>query len=193
MATGHTYRIIDGEVNNAREFAAECAKSFVWAYGDTGRLTYPEVQPFYLDAIQKDLKELAKWDSLDEEGRYAKWSNYVNDLESKAKEVETDAAELHSKLQDIYNEVASIDVPETHANFKNFMLDQLKSTMDFDATFEPKYYETQDYSTWCDAQRGYILDSLNHHANALKKEQERVDESRKWISTLARLFDLEVK
>lgn len=194
MATGHTHPVIDGEITTASEFAYECSKSFVWSWRDGNTLAYPPRRDsYYQDALLNAVKELAEWDALDEAGRYERWSAYANEKAAKAEAAEREADENYRRLSNVLSQVEKVDVPETHKNFKEFMIRQLKETMEFDGIFHPDFYRVRDYSEWVDAQRGYILESIERYSKEIREEDARIAESRKWIGTLANLYGLEVK
>lgn len=194
MATGHTHPVIDGKITTASEFARECSKSFVWSWREGNALAYPPKRDsFYVKELHAAINELAEWDALDEAGKYERWSAYAVEETERRDEAERKSQENYRRLSNVLTQVEKITVPETHKNFKEFMLTQLKETMEFDGIFNPDWYRVYGYSEWVDAQRGHILNSIERYSKQVREEDERIAESRKWIGTLATLYGLEVK
>lgn len=192
MPTGYTAPVIDGEITTAQEFAYECSKAFVWSFREGNQLTYPVVDDYYQKSLDESMAELAAWDALNEEGRYAKWSDAVIVMETRREEARKESEEAFKRLFKVRTEVEKIRVPETHANFKKFMIEQLNETIKYEGTFKEEYYQMPTYPEWADAQRGYILRSVEHAAKRMQEIEQNVAESRQWISTLAKLYNLEV-
>jgi hypothetical protein len=197
MPTGYTAHIIDGDITNAQEFAKVCAHAFMFNMRDAApgeSLRFPERNDsYYAEELPNRLAELAAWDGLDEEGRYAKWSDYAIAMEKSCADAKAEAEKNRRALETVLAEVKRIDVPETHANFKKFMIEQITETMKFDGTFNEKYYHVQPYEEWVDARRGYILRNIEYATKHMQEAEQRHQESRKWISTLANIYGLEVE
>ena len=194
MATGHTHRIIDGEINTLDEFAYECSKSFVWSWRDGNGLAYPpRHDSYYAERLPQAIAELAEWDNASEEERYAKWSAYANKQEQQAEEARKRADLAYLRLAPLLDAAKAKVVPETHKNFKEFMISQLEDTIKHDGVFNSNWYRVYSYPEWADSQRGEILRTIERCSEGLREAEENNRKSREWISTLAALFNLEVK
>ena len=194
MATGHTHPVIDGEITTLSEFAYECSKSFVWSWRDGNELAYPRLDySYYKEGMAAAMQELEEWDNASEEQRYALWSEYANEVtERHAKAVEK-ANAAQRAVASMLVEVQSVNVPETHENFKQFMIDQLQSTLESDGCVRDEWHRVTPYCQWSDSKRGQILETMAYYAKNMAEAAERNAESRAWISTLARIYNLDVK
>lgn len=197
MPTGYTADILDGKIDNAQDFAKVCAHAFMWSMRDSspGDLlaTAPRTNSYEEDSLRASFTELAVWDAVSEEGRYALWSTYVLKTEAARDESKERCDKNLALLNKVRQEVLDIAVPETHQRFKEFMLEQIDSTIRFDATFNPKWYVTQPYAEWCDSQRPEILRIIEIRAKSLQEAEDRYLEGREWVRTLASLYNLEIK
>lgn len=196
MATGHTHRVLDGEITTLSDFAHECSKSFVWSWREGERLAYPPRRDsYYVERMTNTLAELTAWDSASEEQKYARWSEYVDSMSASAEEAKAEAKDAEAKIVPLLEEALRNrnKVPATHKKFHQFMIEQLRDTLSFDATFKPKYYETYSYPEWCDMQRPEFIRSIDYYTNEIAKAQENYDAARAWISTLAETYDLKVE
>lgn len=196
MPTGYTAHIIEGTATNAKEFAKVCSQAFIYSMRDASPgapLRYPErLDAYHAEELPKRMAELAEWDNSTEEEKYARWSAYAISTEEQHKKAKAQAEKSYRALLNVLAEVQKIKVPETHANFKKFMVEQITETIKYDGSFNEKYYQVQSYEEWVDQQRGSILRNIEYSTKQLAEAEQRWQESRKWISTLANLYDLEV-
>lgn len=193
MATGHTHPVIDGEITTVEEFAAECAKSFVSSYRDYGTLTYPKrPSDFYQRKLNESLIELREWDEMGTDERYLEWSEYRDARTAAAKEAERVASENKTRLEKVLAEVENVPVPESHKNFRQFMIDQLTETIWVDGTFNTEYFKVVDSDTWVLKQRSEILKSISYYAKYLNEDEERYLKNFEWVSTLSSLYNIDI-
>lgn len=196
MPTGYTAEILDGKVTTATEFAAKCARAFMVNMRDEpwdSSLVMPKrYDSYYAEELPARLAELAEWDNSTEEEKYARWSEYAVKQSEAAEEAKQRAEENYQKLQAVLVEVRRIKVPESHFEFRNFMIDQINQTIDFDGTFNEKYYQVQDYVSWVEEHRGHVLRSIRIASEGLEKSEQNYQKGREWVSTLANLYDLEI-
>lgn len=194
MPTGHTSRILSGEITTLEEFASECAKSFVWSARDTGEIRYPKSDSYYKNSLAEAMKELEEWDSLDEEGRYAKWSEYATAAETRTNEAVQKAADNYERLIKVQEVLPQPrNVPEEYKNFVSFMHEQIDQTIKFDGLFNEDWNQVIPYVKWCDTKRADILRSITYRAKSLAEEEERIAKSRAWIDGLVKHFGVKVQ
>lgn len=193
MPTGHTYPVVEGEITTLNEFAYECSRSFVWSFREGNALAYPPRHDgYYAEQLPKTMAELSAWDNMSEEEKYAEWSAMADDMTAQAARSRAKAEEAAARIQPLLNAALNVQVPETHKRFKEFMVEQLQSTLDQDGTHNPKWYSFPNYSEWCDARRPQLLNQISRYAVELAKSEENYQKSREWITILANLFNLEV-
>jgi hypothetical protein len=197
MPTGYTQDVINGKVTTAQEFAKECARAFMWNMRDTDRaaeLRMPERNDsYYAEDLPRATDELIMWDHSSEEQKYAQWSEYAEEIEKRAVEHRAEAAANRERLTKLLAEVESIGVPETHAEFKKFMVDQLTETIRYDGTFREDYYKIVPYERWAESRRSELLKAIHRAADGLREAQERHEKSVAWVTTLAKTYGLTIK
>ena len=196
MPTGYTADILDGKVTNAQEFAAVCARAFMFTMRDASAdapLRFPvRDDAYYSERLTNAIADLARWDNSTEEEKYAEWSEYALTKEKRAEEAKEKADNNYRVLSRLLTEVKSISVPESHTGFKEFMIQQITETMRFDGAFNAEYYRVQGYTDWVDSRRADILWDLDRATKGLREAEERYRQSHEWISTLANIYDLKV-
>lgn len=196
MPSGYTEKILDGEVTTAQEFAKVCAHAFIFSMRDEG-INAPIRMPkrddsYYAEELTKRLAELKEWDESTEEEKYAKWSEYVEAAQERRDKARADATNNYLRLRTVGLEIEKMKVPEALDKFKEFMIDQISATIQYDGTFNDKWYVVRSYETWVDSQRSDILQSIEFVTKRLHEAEERYQKGRAWVSTLAKTFDLEV-
>lgn len=197
MPSGYTAEILDGKVTTGKEFAEKCARAFMFNMRDVAweaPLRMPErYDSYYGETLGERLAELEAWDNSSEEEKYAKWSEYAETQEKNAAESRRKAEENRRMLMKVRDEVVLIRVPETHRNFREFMLDQIDETIKFDATYREEYNRVVPYVEWVESQRGYILRAIQIATDGLADAEERYQKGREWVSKLAELYGLEIE
>lgn len=145
MPTGYTYKIIDGEMTTFQEFAKQCIRAFGSCMHLREEPTDSEYRPmvpseYYLKELNSSKEKLIELSNqTNEELVKIVCENLLADKERIIKHVEKVKKDLNN-LNKIL-EGAENFVPPTpeHIKFKEFMIEQLTSTIKWDCTTE--YYE----------------------------------------------------
>lgn len=193
MPTGHTEPVITGMIDTAGEFAYECSKSFGWSMREGGRLKRPSTENMYQTKYLGELiAELAEWNALSEEGKYAQWSRYYAGCLSAGEANKRETAQARERLELVLAEVKAINVPESHANFKQFMIDQLTEAIRVDGTHNAEWYRPQEYVEYCDAQVSEKERMIARYTEIVAERGANIAKGREWVDTLANLYGLKV-
>lgn len=203
MPTGYTAPVMDGKVTDVKDFAADCARAFgafIHQRDDSmsASLKYPEPpdDSYYVRALAEAKAELARWRSLNEEEKYAEWSDYVKQRTLSLHKATATSAEQRARYENMLIQVHAIDVPSMLQNFKDFMVEQLEESIKFDCgdgKFENDYYRVQSYSEWHDHKNERVLRDVVYYEKELTKEWDRYNERVKYIDTMADTFGFEVE
>lgn len=203
MPTGYTSDIHAGKDVSLTDFAAGCARAFgafIHQRDDSTRaaLTYPSRpdNSYYKESLEKAKRELARWQSLSEEEKYAEWSDYFNERTVDLHKSIAKNSELRARYNAMLAQVHAVEVPSQLQNFKDFMVEQLTESIRFDCGDDDKFtkgwYQPQDYSTWADYNDEHVLRDVAYYEEELRKEQERYDERVSYINLMRDTFGFEV-
>lgn len=195
MATGYTSPVMEGKVTDLKDYAADCARAFgafihMRDDGNNAVLRYPEHHTFDSDSYNRAFIELESWENLNEEGRYAMWSNYYRrsvqvNLEFKAK------ANLHeSRYTAMLAQIVPLDVPSELQAFKDFMVSQLEDSINFDCNH--RYMVPADFFEWCDDHDEYLRRSLRNAQKRMIESIEKHNKTVDYINLMAETFGFEI-
>ena len=195
MPTGYTYGIIEGKINTFKEFATTCMRAFVMHMrDDPNDKEYYDREPsdYHKKAIKSAKRKLKKIKALSDEDiisvetkRLKKDRRYHNNSNRTT-------IENKKKLVKLLNEAKLYNPPTSqHQGIKDFMIEQLTSTIDFDGNnnYHLKAIAEIDYSLNemnLNKIRKEIMRQANwdldYHEKEHKEEVERCDDSNKWAS-----------
>jgi hypothetical protein len=194
MPTGYTAPVEDGEVTELKDFAALCARAFMWTMRDTGMkapLRYPEAPgKGYLQGSYEDaLSARRLWQESTEEEKYAQWSTYYNDTLAEHARRRANILERNARHYAMLAQVQEVDVDAKLQNFKNFMIEQLTMSITNDGDH---WYTILEYVEWCQMKDKETERSVKYYRDQITAEVERYNESCGWIDLLANTYRIEV-
>lgn len=204
MPTGYTAPVMDGEITDVKDFAAQCARgfgAFMHQRDESGKvsLRYPEApgpDSFYHKSLAQAEARRAQWAGMSEEEKYAEWSDYVKKQTLALHESKANHAKIRARYEDMLIQVWSIDVPSKLQKFRDFMVEQLESSIDFDCgdgTFENGYYRVMPYPEWCEKEEAGIARDLSYYSDEVAKERQRYQEQVEYIDLMVETFGFEVE
>jgi hypothetical protein len=204
MPTGYTAGILDGTITTFPQFAKLCMRAF----GAAMHLRDESLEDEYTPRVPSDYhpKEIAKANKLLTDSRTLSdeviIANKKAELES-SKEYHLGAIEKAEKNTEILNkilaEVNNWNPPtEEHTGIKDFMIDQIKKTIDFDCN--SSYHNKALVEIEFDLRN---LNSLNirssmvekakkdlkYHTAENLKELKRCEDSNKWVTDFINSFN----
>lgn len=193
MPTGYTANIENGE--SFENFVLGCARAFgacAHQRDDTmkDKPKLREVSNYYEEKLPEALAELGFLQSLtdtqiDEHGKELR----DEEIASIQKSIEEKRA-LEGKYMAMLDKVSAWNPPtQDHVGLKEFMIKQIKDTIDFDCN--TKYYIERLQTAISKNAIDFYNDALqsaewnvNHYEEELEKEKTRVAESNNWIIEL---------
>lgn len=203
MPTGYTAPVQDGTITDVKDFAASCARAFgafIHQRDDSmrDRLTYPPKpdNSYYNRALDNAIEADKDWRSLSEADKYLRWSNYYTQRKVEKHEALAKKAQHSARYESMLAQVESIDVPSKLQNFKDFMIEQLNSSIEADCgnpEWTESWYTPLEYGQWCDEQERKIARDLSYYAEELRKDNERYAERVEYINLMRDTFGFEVQ
>jgi hypothetical protein len=204
MPTGYTAGIIDGTTKTFNEFATICMRAF----GATIHMRDENMDKPYEPRIPSDYhtKELQKAKEKLEQAEKLT-DNKLIELEIKKlnerKEYHvkriTEAKEVNKRLNDFLSKAKVFEPPtKEHENIKDFMIEQISKTIDFDGKYE--YNEKELVGIEIELKnidanivRAKLIEDANndieYHTKKHKEELKRCEDSNKWVEQFLNALD----
>lgn len=205
MPTGYTASVQDGTITDVKDFAAACARAF-GAFmhqredSQDDCLQYPTAphEGYYVEALEKTMRESEAWAKKSEEEKYAEWSDYYNEMVRKRIKALAEDKVRRARYESMIAQVQAIDVPEELDNFKGFMLEQLESSIKFDCDdpkdpFTERFYRPDEYAQWCDGKEAGFARDIPYYVDKIDADWERYHGNCDYIDLMAETFGFEVK
>lgn len=199
MPTGYTAPIADGIT--FKEYAMGCARAFgalIMMRDEPQNAEIPEAfkaSTYHKDAIEKaamELKELLAMDhaTATEKAKEAHQKHIDYHTEAIAK-VEALAAKYKAMLAEV--EAYKAPSPD-HENFKKFMADQIKDSMDFDCggTYHQESISSArllSAAEWIDSEKDRIGRDIEYHRKKHQEEIDRTNQRNEWVKKLRESLD----
>ena len=192
MPTGYTHNIENDDFT-FEDFALSCAKAFGACISMRDlpiNIPIPDefkVEPYYQDKISETQKQIEKHSSLTLE----EWNKLCDkDFEQKESR-RIESLNKNIKLFDNYNKmldkVKAWQPPsKEHVGLKEFMINQIQESIDFDCDIE--YYSTPNTKDSIDVFKsetmGKLYKDLEYYAKNNEEEINRVSQRNVWIKQL---------
>jgi len=188
MPTGYTARVT--ETTTLREFALSCARAFgalIELRDEPMDAPIPEafeMSSYHRDALARDEARLKELESTTPEQADALCrAEYATALKHYEKAVADHAAE-RAKYDRLVSLVTKWKPPTSeHEGLKNFMLEQLRTTIDGDC-YEPTPPKLTSGADWLEATLKSARWGVEYHRKGWKEDQERAAERTKWVAEL---------
>ncbi len=198
MPTGYTSGVADGKVTTLEQFAWTCARAFGALFhmrDDPADAPITEPQP-----SEYHLKGLAEAQSLQHWAQNATELDLREQFSEESVEMETVRLQRQEKRRllevrylDMRRQVVEWDAPAEMRQLHAMMLSQLDECLRFDCRHDSVRPEPRSL----DSYRGDLLvkaaNDIAYHAEQIRLEAKRIEESRKWIRLLRDSLPKEVK
>lgn len=191
MPTGYTSDLYEGKDVSFETFALKCSRAMgaaIHQRDDSGdaEISLSKVSDYYLERIQKAKADLSRalersydeWDNMqDEEIRSAEeyQKNYIKDQRTRMR--------LYTEMLD--KVLAWIPPTEDHRGLKEFMIQQLESSIDFDnIDYVPSVPERLEVAEYADIKIAALSKTMQHAVETLDKERKAVQSQNEWVIQL---------
>ncbi len=197
MPTGYTSGVADGKVTTLEQFAWICARAFGALFHmrdepDDAPITEPQLSSYHIKGLA-EAKELQAWaTAASEEDLRKRLSAEVTAEETDRLRREEERRLTDLRYLDMVRQVDAWRSPPELEPLRGMMLQQLRQSRDFDCgpTAPPKPRSLETF-------RGELLmkasRDIAYHSEQIRKEAERIEQSRQWIQMLRDSLPKEVK
>lgn len=193
MPTGYTAKLYDGEDVSFKDFLLGCAHAFNFRMRDLpigSEIPEPKMDDYYVKAVERDTERLAAAKALTiEQAQQAASDTYVAALNAAAN------AELR-RLDHVkqYNKmVAEVRawVPPTpaHQGIKDFMLQQLQVTYEFDLNPYKSDIVLQTPEQYIETEIASAQRSLDYSLEHLEEQTRKFNEGVEWVNALTKSIE----
>lgn len=190
MPTGYTADIAKGIT--FQQYALSCARAFgalVLMRDDPSDAPIPdrfEPSDYNVNALKAARERLATLDAMSfDQSAEASRAAYLEAL-GRHEERIAEATELRNKYNGMLAQVVKWEPPTPdHVNYKTFMLDQIRESIDFDCRTD--YYAKPEPMTgaqWLAGEIEKARRDVVYHAEENRKEVERTESRNAWIKAL---------
>ena len=191
MPTGYTAGVVDGSVTTLREFALQCARGMgatIMMRDDPMDAPIParfEPQTDYQDKrIAASRERLAELKAMTPEQRNAACAAYNETMRADNAKAIEDKTEKRRRYDAMIEQVEPWEgAPE---GLKAFMLEQLRSSRDFDCEADPTRYMPKEQSVdeWYQDAMTKAERDIGYHEGERAKEISRTADRNAWLDQL---------
>ena len=197
MPTGYTAGIIDGEITTFEQFATQCTRAFgatIHMRDNPMDSPYEPRTPsdYHTNSIQSKRERLEEIESMSDEKIVEDFNTQLEeDLKYHQTKMEEDKRNLE-KLNSMLESAKSwIPPTEDHQSFRNFMIEQIESTIKVDG--DPSYHTNKMVEIKKQMEEGInpkeyreetiqeIKGQISYHETEYQKELVRCKDSNDWM------------
>lgn len=197
MPTGYTAGIIDGEITTFEQFATQCTRAFgatIHMRDNPMDSPYEPRTPsdYHTNSIQSKRERLEEIESMSDEKIVEDFNTQLEeDLKYHQTKMEEDKRNLE-KLNSMLESAKSwIPPTEDHQPFRNFMIEQIESTIKVDG--DPSYHVNKMVGIKKQMEEGInpkeyreetiqeIKSQISYHETEYQKELVRCKDSNDWM------------
>lgn len=193
MPTGYTYKIIEGEVDNFKDFAKICMRAFgatIHMRDDSMDAEYTprKVNDYYSKSLKEKKRELSVLNMPDDLIMKEETERINKSIQYHKKKIKEDKVNKE-KLSKILVDAENWKPPtEEHEDAKKFMIKQLTMTIEeFDGDYHKKVIEELEESLKNinppgirDSRKEDIEKDIKYYENQYKEEKKRVKDANDW-------------
>lgn len=205
MPNSYTEDIYEGKPFDLDKFVSRTARGmmmFIHQRDDSlnSPLRYPSESfnsiEYHRRELEKAERELAEWEAASEEDKYAHWSKYYEDTLADKARTKARHRDMRARYEQAIAAVEELQVEPLMESFKEYMLNMLKESMEFDAhgdDFIDKYYTPAEYVEWCVGEDKNLRRDVDYHTTGIAEGLERRADRIRYIESFERSFGIEVK
>lgn len=196
MPTGYTANLYDGKDESFQDFVLSCARgmgAFYMQRDDphSDKPALRKVSDYYFKQVAEAKADLEAWQIKDEDDKYNMWRNYADAKEKSGRESRENRQAILERYEERLAEVEAWEVPPMLQSFKDFMIDQLNSSIEFDCQFHDSFFMVTPHEEWEARQEESLAHDVDYYEGQLNKEIERVKEQNTYTFALYKALGLE--
>jgi hypothetical protein len=191
MPTGYTSRVQNGKITTLRDFALSCARAFGAcidmrdAPHDAPIPEKFEPHDYHEKELKKAEEQLVWLNGLTAEQRNNEAQSEYEKRVQYDKEYMDRVAKEFTCYSKMLTQVVLWKAPDEVSALKQFMLDQLHTSIEFDcSTKHIKTHERKTGDEWYVEMLESIKHDISYHAKGHIEEVKRTEERNHWLATL---------
>lgn len=195
MPTGYTADVGEGKTT-FEEFVLTCARAFgaTIMQRDEPIDVPPRIVPmsdYHERALTEAKNALAELRNMtDEDFELAAEREFLQATSEYHKRLDENKR-IEDNYRSMLSKVKNWDAPtEDHQNLKQFMIEQLESSIDFDCKYVPTKPTLLSADEYKRKRKESVLNNIEYHKVEAKKERERYEMRKNWIVELYRSLNL---
>ena len=188
MPTGYTSDIYDGKNVTFKDFALKCSRAFGACVHQ--RDDDPNDPPKFREVDVKYYEDKIKSAKAFKKPTKAEYNEYLSKATKRIENQIKKNKKLAVDYTNLLNQAKAWNPPtKEHERFKEFMIEQLQTSLDHDCGTE--YYErelesikTITYTEYCKEVKDSSNRDIKYYTEAMEKEKNSVTNSNKWLTNL---------
>lgn len=196
MPTGYTAPVKDGEITELEPFVLSCARAFgalvllrdsdqsleaTRRYVETG--AYLDTSDYHERDLVTARQRLAELEAMTDTEADTAARAAADDVATRNQEIEAERAESQRRYEAMIAKVEAWEPPSAdHVEFKEFMLKQLRESIDFDC--HPFALTVPEIAGWRERQIKEMTRRIARAEEEIEKQRERNEARRSWVEGL---------
>lgn len=187
MPTGYTADLYEGKDVTFEEFVLNCARAFgAFIYQrdndpkEAPKLLEYDSGNWYEQSLKKALARRDELENMSEDEINRQYLAYVQEKTDYARDAEQRRAEMRVRYDSMLRKVKEWDVSDAKGtlipNLKDFMIEQLESSIKFDTS--PTTYGSEIYESaieWYDDESNNAIRNIEYYTEQIQKEKAKVE------------------
>ena len=192
MPTGYTSGVMDGTVTDFTEFALQCSRAFgacITLREEPLSSEIPEfkVSDHHKERLKETEEELSKFYEMSEDKKLKLYKSEQAEKVKSAEKTRAEKMETRKRYEAMLLKAKDFVPPSSdHEQFKNFMIEQLERSIEFDCS--TKYCDLEeepvDFETWKADKVKSLMRDVEYYTKEYQKEQETVEKRNEWVRLL---------
>lgn len=190
MATGYTHDVADGKIKDFRTFALRCARAFgalIEMRDDPMDAPIPaefKATDYHQKAIAEAVEKQKVLVAMTETERRAAYSREMEESWTRYSETKAEYLKTERRYREMLRKVQAWNPPSPeHKGLKDFMVEQLESSIKWDCGSVPKPEQPTLDQWWADKVARAARD-IGYHRKEHAEEVERVKGRNLWVKQL---------
>lgn len=185
MPTGYTAKMNEGKPETFEEFVLQCARAmgaFIMQRDDP-MSDLPKMRQgstFYATNLAKAKNDLHQWNKMDSDTKYSLWSDADLAARDSFEKRTAEQARIKATYESRLRELQAWEVPAMLESLKEFMIKQVKGSLEFDC-YEITLYDP-DFDTWEVEEGQRRIRSLSYAQDSYDEEVARVKEQNEYTA-----------
>lgn len=190
MPTGYTHKVADGEITTLNEFAMLCSRAMGFCYSlreEPLTSSLPEKfeeRPYYKNQLEETEKEYNKYINMNPEEIKTEFESYIKE---ETKDYEDRVLKMNDTKNNYNNMLKLVNnwnCPDDIKGLKEFMLEQLNSSIKFDVHDVYNNHQNKSMNKWYHNKLDNLKENLEYYKEQWDKEVKRTKENNRLLNLL---------